>query len=653
MLTLGSTGRTPTFFKAFGHEDVFGLKANIPDGGITLDVLEGVPGVGGDDAVRGGDDAGVDVGGRENVLYVQLPEGHPIITRSQDEDEQQKRPEEEKQQQELSLEDAIEQAEIVFDDDDQIGGLDACESNSVVSAVMEDVDASAAADVVDGKVAARRSSPAAAAANPSVCLPIKVDVQQTTTTQTRSGGRTGATVSPAAAKRHSPRISSRQKQVLSSATANVDNLVDIVTCDSGRTESPSSALTSSPSVRSAAASPVPAATASTPTPGGSGHNLRPKRTLRHVNALKQQAKRRKKNTTLAAGGSPAIQRTLSTRRSNVNANGDIEIQYRPSSKELTENKRLDTMKDVLNSIPGFSLGGKNRNASKKASNKKLSAAAAIQQAREGIIDLETPDSILGQVNLRLLLNKATFAKLPPLFQFKLMQLLPQVDNVVDTTTRSVKLSQSSLNNEFFAKACQEWREQLNKGELLPEAIARAKSDEEKERLKLDPWKAKHFEPIWGQSRHDYSSWAAEEDAEELEAAVGRGTAAPTRTSRTRKRTAQKTIENIVKPDEEETEVSAKCRDSPKKAKVDKKEELEDAPTPTTGASTDEIDLARKVQSEIEESVLTFVGEDKKVHESQEERDIDDEMEERHEGKSRHFHFILLKFKKMPFFYSCD
>ena len=73
-----------------------------------------------------------------------------------------------------------------------------------------------------------------------------------------------------------------------------------------------------------------------------------------------------------------------------------------------------------------------RSSSKKSSSKKLSAAAALQQVREGNLDLESPDSILGQVNLRLLLNKSTFLKLPPLYQFKLCQLLPQVDNVVNT-----------------------------------------------------------------------------------------------------------------------------------------------------------------------------------------------------------------------------
>ncbi len=32
VLTNGSTGRNPTFFKAYGHSDVFGLRADLPRG---------------------------------------------------------------------------------------------------------------------------------------------------------------------------------------------------------------------------------------------------------------------------------------------------------------------------------------------------------------------------------------------------------------------------------------------------------------------------------------------------------------------------------------------------------------------------------------------------------------------------------------------
>ena len=62
VLTNGSTGRNPTFFKAYGHEDVFGLKAAIPDGCSTLEVVEDVPKLDAEDSDSGTTET--------NVLYV-------------------------------------------------------------------------------------------------------------------------------------------------------------------------------------------------------------------------------------------------------------------------------------------------------------------------------------------------------------------------------------------------------------------------------------------------------------------------------------------------------------------------------------------------------------------------------------------------------
>lgn len=86
-----------------------------------------------------------------------------------------------------------------------------------------------------------------------------------------------------------------------------------------------------------------------------------------------------------------------------------------------------TMREVLASIPGFSV-----KPPRRRSNKKLSAAAQLEQTKEGCIDLETPDSILVSTNLRSLLNKHTFSSLPPLYQYKLMQLLPSVDRAASS-----------------------------------------------------------------------------------------------------------------------------------------------------------------------------------------------------------------------------
>lgn len=151
------------------------------------------------------------------------------------------------------------------------------------------------------------------------------------------------------------------------------------------------------------------------------------------------------------------------------------------------------MREVLASIPGFSSIKPRRRT-----NKKMSTAAQIEQTREGCIDLETPDSILVSFNLRDLLNKDTFSALPPLYQYKLVQLLPNVDRpVIDNETETIRLNSSSLTNEFFTRACSDWKERLADGEFTPENQLKLRTEAEKEKIKLDPWKLKHFEPIWG------------------------------------------------------------------------------------------------------------------------------------------------------------
>lgn len=93
--------------------------------------------------------------------------------------------------------------------------------------------------------------------------------------------------------------------------------------------------------------------------------------------------------------------------------------------------RVPTVIEVLLAIPGL-------NMKRKRSNKKLSTAAQLEQTKEGCIDLETPDSILVQTNLRDLLNEQAFSSLPQLYQQKLIQLLPTVDRIsVNTSTESM------------------------------------------------------------------------------------------------------------------------------------------------------------------------------------------------------------------------
>lgn len=214
------------------------------------------------------------------------------------------------------------------------------------------------------------------------------------------------------------------------------------------------------------------------------NNNNNKKTIKH--ALRQQAKRRRKNTTIASGNSTSVPRII-VKPLPPQTVEEVTVTAVPTS-------RTPTMREVLASIPGFTMRPRRR------TNKKLSTAAQLEQTKEGCIDLETPDSILVNTNLRHLLNKATFASLPLLYQNKLVQLLPSVDrhivsNPVDPNT--LEINNSGLNNEFFARACLEWQDRLAEGEFTPENQQKLKLEADKERSKLDPWKLKHFEPIWG------------------------------------------------------------------------------------------------------------------------------------------------------------
>nr|CAD7397833.1 unnamed protein product [Timema cristinae] len=197
-----------------------------------------------------------------------------------------------------------------------------------------------------------------------------------------------------------------------------------------------------------------------------------KKVIKH--ALRQQAKRRRNSTTIASSG--ALPRIVVT----------------SLPPQIEAPTKASTMREVLASLPGFSVKPRRR------SSKKLSAAAQLEQTKEGCIDLETPDSILVNTNLRAFLNKHTFSSLPSLYQYKLIQLLPGVDRQSATNAdAAIRLSGSGLNNEFFARACHEWRERLAEGEFTPENQQKLKAEAEKEMSRLDPWKLKHFEPIWG------------------------------------------------------------------------------------------------------------------------------------------------------------
>ncbi|XP_019746003.1 putative Polycomb group protein ASXL2 isoform X2 [Hippocampus comes] len=113
------------------------------------------------------------------------------------------------------------------------------------------------------------------------------------------------------------------------------------------------------------------------------------------------------------------------------------------------------------------------------------------------IDVETPDSILVNTNLRAIINKHTFSVLPPACQQRLLRLLPQVDQQA-CTDGLLKVTSSALNNEFFTSAAQSWKERLAEGEFTPELQLRMRQEIEKEK-KVEHWKEVFFESYYGEN----------------------------------------------------------------------------------------------------------------------------------------------------------
>ncbi|XP_075703054.1 polycomb group protein ASXL1 isoform X2 [Rhinoderma darwinii] len=127
--------------------------------------------------------------------------------------------------------------------------------------------------------------------------------------------------------------------------------------------------------------------------------------------------------------------------------------------------------------------------------KNLSAPGQVKKKEEEI-DFETPGSILVNTNLRALINVRTFNALPAQLQQQLLLLLPEVDRQVGPDGQ-LRMSGSALNNEFFAHACQRWRERLAEGEFTPEAQQRMRQEMGKEK-KVEDWKETFFEDFYGQ-----------------------------------------------------------------------------------------------------------------------------------------------------------
>ncbi|KAL6105319.1 asxl2 [Pungitius sinensis] len=189
------------------------------------------------------------------------------------------------------------------------------------------------------------------------------------------------------------------------------------------------------------------------------------------------------------------------------------------------------------------------------------------------IDVETPDSILVNTNLRAIINKHTFSVLPPDCQQRLLKLLPEVDRQACMDGLQ-KVTSSALNNEFFTSAAQSWKERLAEGEFTPELQLRIRQEIEKEK-RVELWKDAYFENYYGEN----SGLSFEESKELTEAEVNQESTMPRSSPHQTGPAAQAPVNTKVNEDSDAAATAVKDSKPPKeppKAQVAQRE-----PVPTT------------------------------------------------------------------------
>ncbi|XP_073418100.1 putative Polycomb group protein ASXL2 [Dendrobates tinctorius] len=129
--------------------------------------------------------------------------------------------------------------------------------------------------------------------------------------------------------------------------------------------------------------------------------------------------------------------------------------------------------------------------------KPAAAHKHLRRTRAAEIDVETPESILVNTNLRALINKHTLSLLPGDGQQRLLRLLPEMDRPAGPDGL-LRLNSSALNNEFFTSASQSWKERLSEGEFTPEMQVRIRQEIEKEK-KVESWKEQFYERYYGEN----------------------------------------------------------------------------------------------------------------------------------------------------------
>ncbi len=171
--------------------------------------------------------------------------------------------------------------------------------------------------------------------------------------------------------------------------------------------------------------------------------------------------------------------------------GQLELIHRASD----DNKFARTLVTSLNHHAEKVVD--NVRAKRNKGKNKLSRTMILQEMKNSKrIDINTPESILTSISsLQSIINRKNFEKLPSYYQYHLTKLLPKCDQNV-MPNQVITPSESSFNNEFFARALASFSYRLSEGRLTNETMAKLKREMEREKKNLDPLKVKYFEPFF-------------------------------------------------------------------------------------------------------------------------------------------------------------
>uniref|UniRef100_A0A671M283 Putative Polycomb group protein ASXL2 n=1 Tax=Sinocyclocheilus anshuiensis TaxID=1608454 RepID=A0A671M283_9TELE len=212
-------------------------------------------------------------------------------------------------------------------------------------------------------------------------------------------------------------------------------------------------------------------------------------------ALKQALKQQQQRNQRRQCGIPSA----SSPRLLLKSVKDMAHDSSKSSWELkqTERCRASPQNSTSSSSSSVKADVCHTTGARKVSQRSSQLSARQLRRTKCEIDVETPDSILVNTNLRALINKHTFSMLPTGCQQKLLKMLPEVDQQVASMDGALKVTSSALNNEFFTSAAQSWKERLSEGEFTPELRLRMRQEIEKEK-KVELWKEQFFESYYGE-----------------------------------------------------------------------------------------------------------------------------------------------------------